>query len=165
MGPKPKNIDEYMKTLSSDQRAALQRLRRQIRAAAPGVEECISYQIPAFRLRGRMLVAFGGAVSHCAFYPGSIVRAFTKELRTFDTAKGTIRFQPDRPLPATLVRRIVKARIAANAAGSRPQTKRAPRAAARGSRRRPAARSARRRSVPARASRRRRPAAGASRRG
>jgi uncharacterized protein YdhG (YjbR/CyaY superfamily) len=140
MGPKPRNIDEYLAGLSSDQRAALQRLRRQIHAAAPGAEECISYQIPAFRLGGRLLVAFGGAVSHCAFYPGSILRAFTKELRTFDTAIGTIRFQPDRPLPATLVRRIVKARIAANAAG-----------------RRPAARSARRRSVPARASRRRRP--------
>lgn len=145
MGPKPRNIDEYLAGLSSDQRAALQRLRRQIHAAAPGVEECISYQIPAFRLGGRLLVAFGGAVRHCAFYPGSILRAFTKELRTFDTAKGTIRFQPDKPLPATLVRRIVKARIAGNAAASRPQTQRASRAAARASRRRPATKSARRR--------------------
>ena len=118
--PKAENIDEYLVGLSSDQRAALQRLRRQIHAAAPGAEECISYQIPAFRLGGRLLVAFGGAVSHCAFYPGSILRAFTRELRTFDTAIGTIRFQPDKPLPAALVRKVVKARIAQTARRSAP---------------------------------------------
>jgi uncharacterized protein YdhG (YjbR/CyaY superfamily) len=145
MGPKPKTIDEYMRTLSPDKRAALQRLRRDIHAAAPGLEECISYQVPAFRLGGRMLVAFGGAASHCAFYPGSIVGAFRKELVPFDTAKGTIRFQADKPLPASLVRKIVKARIAAYAAGSRPAAKRATR--------HPATRGARHRSAAARASR------------
>ena len=150
MGPKPRNIDDYLARLSEDKRAALQRLRRDIHAAAPGVEECISYQLPAFRLGGRMLVAFGGAVSHCAFYPGSIVGAFKKELRAFDTAKGTIRFQADKPLPGTLVRKIVKARIAANAVGTRPTTKRA---GARASRRRPATKSARRRPAAARAAR------------
>jgi len=68
---KPQTIDEYLAPLSSQKRATLERLRRAIRSAAPKAEECISYQIPAFRLGGRLLVAFGAAANHCAFYPGS----------------------------------------------------------------------------------------------
>jgi uncharacterized protein YdhG (YjbR/CyaY superfamily) len=115
VGPKAKTIDEYLAALSSDKRAALERLRRMIRAAAPKAEECISYQLPAFRLEGRPLVWFGAAANHCAFYPGAVVEACKDELKDFDTSKGTIRFQPDHPLPATLVRKLVKARIAKNA--------------------------------------------------
>ena len=110
------NIDEYLAALSSDKRAALERLRKIIRAAAPRAEECISYQLPAFRLDGRTLVWFGAAANHCAFYPGAIVEAHKRELEDFETRKGTIRFQPDHPLPATLVRKLVKACIARNAA-------------------------------------------------
>lgn len=117
-GPKTKNIDEYLAPLSDDKRGALEKLRKTIRAAAPKAEECISYQLPAFRLNGRMLVAFGATASHCAFYPmsSSTVEAFKDELTDFDTSKGTIRFQPDNPLPAALVRKLVKARIAENRA-------------------------------------------------
>ena len=109
-------IDEYLAPLTSDKRAALRRLRKIIHAAAPRAEECISYQLPAFRLDGRMLVWFGAAANHCAFYPGAIVEAHKRELEDFETRKGTIRFQPDHPLPATLVRKLVKACIARNAA-------------------------------------------------
>src|SRR5262245_4276377 len=111
-------IDAYLATLSRDKRAALERLRKTIRAAAPGAEECISYQLPAFRLDGMALVAFGATAKHCAFFPmsGTTVQAHATELERFDTSKGTIRFQPDDPLPAPLVRRLVKARIAENAA-------------------------------------------------
>ena len=113
---KPQTIDEYLAPLSDDKRAALERLRRDIRAAAPEAEECISYQIPAFRLGGRLLVAFGAATNHCAFYPGALpVEAHKDELKSYDTSKGTIRFQADRPLPATLVRKLVKTRIAERA--------------------------------------------------
>jgi uncharacterized protein YdhG (YjbR/CyaY superfamily) len=105
-------IDAYLAALSADKRAALERLRRTIHAAAPRAEECISYQIPAFRLDGRMLVWFGAGKNHCAFYPGGVVDAFKSELRDFRTSKGTVRFQPDHPLPAALVRKLVKARIA-----------------------------------------------------
>src|SRR5437867_13236045 len=114
--PKPKTIDEYLASLSDDQRAALEKLRKTIRAAAPAAEECISYQLPAFRLDGRLLVAFGAWANHCAFYPGAVVEALKDELRDYDTSKGTIRFLSDNPLPATLVRKLVKARIAKNAA-------------------------------------------------
>jgi uncharacterized protein YdhG (YjbR/CyaY superfamily) len=113
MPVKPRTIDEYLAPLSSEKRAALEKLRRAIRLAAPGAEECISYQIPTFRLGGRMLVSFGAAAKHCAFYPGAHpVEAHEKELGAYDTSKGTIRFQPDRPLPDTLVRKLVKTRIA-----------------------------------------------------
>ena len=113
---KVKTIDEYLARLSDDKRVALQKLRQTIRAAAPRAEECISYQLPAYRLNG-MLVAFGATANHCAFYPMSAatVAAYRDELKEYDTSKGTIRFQPDNPLPAALVRKLVKARIAENA--------------------------------------------------
>jgi uncharacterized protein YdhG (YjbR/CyaY superfamily) len=121
MTRKPKttarNIDEYLAALSNEKRAALEKLRTAIKSAAPKAEECISYQLPAFRLGGKMLVAFGAAANHCAFYPGSgPVETHKNELKAYDTSKGTIRFPADSPLPATLVRKLVKTRIAEHAA-------------------------------------------------
>ena len=115
MAAKPKTIDEYLAALSEDKRAALEKLRKTIRAAAPKAEECISYQLAAFRQNG-MLVAFGATANHCAFYlmSSSTVEAHKDELKDYDTSKGTIRFQADNPLPAALVRKLVKARIAEN---------------------------------------------------
>ena len=110
-------IDEYLAPLAPGQRAALEKLRRDIRAAAPGAEECVSYQIPAFRLGGKLLVAFGAAAKHCAFYPGAHpIEALAADLGAYDTSKGTIRFPEDEPLPASLVRKIVRKRIAEQAA-------------------------------------------------
>ena len=115
MAAKPKTIDEYLAAVSDDKRAALEKLRKTIRAAAPKAEECISYGVPAFRLDGRMLVAFGAAAKHCAFYPGSFpLEAHKDELKDYDTSKGTIRFQADKPLPLAFVRKLVKTRIAEN---------------------------------------------------
>ena len=109
---KTESHDDYLAKVSSDKRTALEKLREQIKAAAPKAEECMSYGIPGFRLNGKLLVSYGAAAKHCAFYPGSIVREFKKELRDYVTGKGTIRFSPDKPLPSALVRKIVKARIA-----------------------------------------------------
>jgi uncharacterized protein YdhG (YjbR/CyaY superfamily) len=112
-----RSIDDYLSTLSSEKRATLEKLRRDIRAAAPGAEECISYQIPSFRLNGKLLVSFGAAKNHCAFYPGAHpLEAHRKELERYDTSKGTLRFPVDRPLPAALVRKLVRTRIAETAA-------------------------------------------------
>ena len=119
MSAKPRTIDEYLAPLSKEKRAALEKLRRAIKSAAPRAEVCISYGIPAFRLGGRLLVAFGAAANHCAFYPGAFpLEAHNDEIksRAYDTSKGTIRFQADSPLPATLVRKLVKTRIAEYAA-------------------------------------------------
>jgi uncharacterized protein YdhG (YjbR/CyaY superfamily) len=110
-----KTIDEYLAGVrDEDHRKALERLRKQIRAAAPRAEEGISYQIPAFRQNG-MLVFFGNASKHCAFYPGSTaIETHKDELKDYELSKGTIRFQPNKPLPAALVRAIVKERLAEN---------------------------------------------------
>lgn len=101
----------YLARLNSEQRAALQKLREDIRAAVPGAEECICYGVPAFRLKGRFLVAMGATSKHCAFYPGSAVQDLGVALKDYDTGKGTVRFPANQPLPATLVRRLVRARI------------------------------------------------------
>ena len=116
MANKPKTIDEYLAALSDDKRAALEKLRKTIRATAPKAEECISYQLAAFRLNGSPLVAMGATANHCAFYlmSGSMVEAYKDELKDYDTSKGTIRFQAERPLPVAIVRKLVKARIAEN---------------------------------------------------
>ena len=116
MSAKPQTIDEYLAPLSADKRAALEKLRRAIKAAAPKAEECISYQVPAFRLNGRMLVWFGAATNHCSFYPGAFpIVAHKDQLEGYETSKGTIRFPAAQPLPDTLVRKLVKARIAERA--------------------------------------------------
>lgn len=116
MKTKSQTFDGYLTALNDDQRAALEQLRKTIKAAAPDAEEYVNYGLPAFRLNGKMLVAIGASAKHCAFYPGSAttVAAHEKELKGFDTSKGTIRFQPEKPLPASLVRKLVKERIAEN---------------------------------------------------
>ena len=126
MKPKPKTIDEYLAPLTSDKRAALERLRKIIRAAVPRAKECISYGLPAFRLDGKSVAWFGAAAKQCAFY--GAVDAHEDELKAYDTSKGTIRFHPDKSLPAALVRRLVRARIAKNAAQRRRAADGAPRA-------------------------------------
>lgn len=104
---------EYLEALGVDQRRALGKLRKDIQLAAPKAEECISYGIPGFRLNGKLLVSYGAAAKHCAFYPGSTLQEFRKETKGYDTSgKGTLRFPADKPLPSALVRKIVKARVA-----------------------------------------------------
>ena len=117
MTGKLKTHDEYLAAVSDDKRAALEELRRTIREAAPGAVECISYGLPAFRLDGKNLVAYGAAAKHCALYPMSaaMVECFGEELKDYSTSKGTIRFQVEDPLPASLVRKLILARIAENA--------------------------------------------------
>jgi uncharacterized protein YdhG (YjbR/CyaY superfamily) len=107
------SIDDYLSKLPADQRAALEILRGQIRAVAPEAAETISYGLPTFKLDGN-LVHFGAAAKHCAFYPGAVVDQFAEQLAGFETSKGTIRFQPDAPLPPTLVREIVEHCVARN---------------------------------------------------
>jgi uncharacterized protein YdhG (YjbR/CyaY superfamily) len=112
-----KNIDEYVANVAPEQRPALDVLRRQIKSAAPGAEECISYGQPAFRKR-RIICGFGATKNHCALYmcSGTTVDAFADDLDAFDLSKGIVRFQPDRPAPASLVEKLVKARLSECAA-------------------------------------------------
>src|SRR5947208_6172455 len=110
---KPRTIDEYLAGVGAHQQIALEKLRKTVRAVAPKAEECISYGIPAFRLNGRSLVFFGAWANHCSFYPGNSVtfKKFRNDLKAFHISKGTIRFSPEKPLPAALVKKLVKARM------------------------------------------------------
>lgn len=121
----PTSIDEYLEGVAPAQRTALEALRRQIHAAAPGAEECISYGQPAFR-KGRVVCGFGATKQHCALYmfSGTVLEAFADDLGDFSVSKGTVRFQPDRPIPAALVKRLVKARLGEHAARSTPAKRR-----------------------------------------
>ena len=111
------DVDAYLRKVPPAARAALTKLRRAIKAAAPGADEAISYAMPAYKLNGP-LVYFAAFTSHCSFFPGSksIVKRFGRELSPFHATGGTIRFSPDRPLPASLVQRIVRARVKENEA-------------------------------------------------
>jgi uncharacterized protein YdhG (YjbR/CyaY superfamily) len=111
---KPQTIDEYLATAKPDQRRTLAKLRKTIHAVAPKVEECISYEIPAFRLNGRSLVYFGAWANHCSFYSGSstTLKKFRNDLKSFQITKGTIRFSPANPM--AVVKKLVKARMVEN---------------------------------------------------
>ncbi len=116
----PKSVDEYLANVPAEMRAALQKLRKTIREAAPEAEEVISYQMPAFRHHG-MLVYYAAFKDHCSFFPGSLSvrQEFAEELKPFAAGKGTVHFTPQRPLPTELVKRIVKARVAENEASAK----------------------------------------------
>jgi uncharacterized protein YdhG (YjbR/CyaY superfamily) len=109
-----REVDEFLACLSESDRNVLQELREAIRAVTPEATERIGYAVPAFYYKGRPLVSYGAGKSHCAFYVQSpaVIDAHRDDLEGFDTAKGTIRFQTDRPLPAELVEKLVRARMA-----------------------------------------------------
>jgi uncharacterized protein YdhG (YjbR/CyaY superfamily) len=111
---KAKTVDEYLAAVPEPARGTLMKVRATIRSAVPeGTVETISYGIPTFEYNGA-LVGFGAFPDHCSFFPmsGSIVERFGDELKSYRTSKGTIRFAIDKPLPAALVKKIVKARLA-----------------------------------------------------
>ncbi len=109
-----RSIEDYISAFPDDTRRILDEMRATIRAAAPGAEEKISYQMPAFYLQGH-LVYFAAFKKHIGFYPTSRgVEAFKRELAPYDVSKGTIRFPLDRPLPLKLITKIVKFRVAEN---------------------------------------------------
>lgn len=107
------SVDAYLARVPPAQRAALQRLRAQIHAAAPGATERIAYGIPTFALDGRNLVHMAAFRAHLSFFPGraGVTAAMARKLAGHTTAKGTIRFTPERPLPAGVVREIVRLRV------------------------------------------------------
>jgi uncharacterized protein YdhG (YjbR/CyaY superfamily) len=109
-------IDAYLACVPEQQRRTLEKLRKTIRSAAPDAVETISYMIPAFKLNG-MLVGFGAFKKHNSFFVMSsklMAGELAADLEGYDTSKGGIRFPIDKPLPAALVRKIVKLRIGEN---------------------------------------------------
>ena len=111
-----KTVDDYVARVPAEARATLEKLRQTIRAAAPQAVEVISYQMPMFKHYG-MVVGFAAFKDHCSIFPGAaVMEAHQEELKRYDTSRGTIRFAASRPLPATLVKKLVKARIKENEA-------------------------------------------------
>jgi uncharacterized protein YdhG (YjbR/CyaY superfamily) len=112
----PKDVDEYLAGVPEPARSTLQKLRMAIRAMVPAeATEAISYRMPAFRYKGT-LVIYGAFSNHCSLFPmdASLIVKFKKDLKGHITAKGTIQFPLDKPLPAALLKKLIKARIARN---------------------------------------------------
>jgi uncharacterized protein YdhG (YjbR/CyaY superfamily) len=114
MTRKPATIDAYLARVKGEKRAALDGLRKTIRAVVPRAEECISYTIPAFRLDGKIVAGFAATAQGCSYFPfsGSTLRTLADELEDYDQTKSSLHFDPARRLPVTLVRKLIKARIA-----------------------------------------------------
>ena len=116
---KAATVGEYLRAVPPKQRAALEKMRKAIHAAAPGSVELISYGIPAFKYQGRTLVYIAAFKQHNSFFPASkgLVAAHRRELANYYTSgKGTLRFEAEKPLPAALVKKLVKWRIKENEA-------------------------------------------------
>ena len=111
---RPATIDTYLSAVKDPQRAALQKLRRTIREIVPEAEECISYSIPAFRLGGRIVAGFAATAGGCSYYPfsGSTLRTLAGDLGGYTRTKSSLHFDPVKGLPRTLVRKLIRARLA-----------------------------------------------------
>ena len=109
-------VEEYLAAVPEPSRTALETLRLTIREIVPDATEAISYQVPTFKYQGRPLVAYGATETGCTFYVMStnVFNAFKERVKEFKTGKGSIRFQPDKLIPAEIVQNIVKARISEN---------------------------------------------------
>jgi uncharacterized protein YdhG (YjbR/CyaY superfamily) len=110
---KPNTVEEYLAALPDDARATLEKVCEAIRAAVPTASERISYGMPGFSHHGRYLVYHAAFKDHCSFFPASsgVMEGSAEELERYDVSKGTIRFPIGKPLPATLVKKLVKARV------------------------------------------------------
>ena len=116
----PKTVDEYIAAVPKPARETLNKMRATIRSTVPSAAtETISYGIPAFRHNG-VLVWFAAFSDHCSLFPtASVIDAFKNDLKGYSTSKGTIHFPTDKPLPTTLIKKLVKARVAQNEAKKR----------------------------------------------
>ena len=111
MEAKPRNVTEYINTAPKEARKKLREMRACLRRAAPGAKESLKWGMPSFS-SARILFSFAGYRHHIGFYPTpSAVKAFAGDLANFKTAKGSIQFPLNKPLPSALIRRIASFRI------------------------------------------------------
>jgi len=129
MRAKPTTIDEYLAGVDASQRAVLEKLRTTIHAIVPGAEECISYSMPAFRVDGRVVAGFQATSKGCSYYPfsGSTLATLEAELTGYGQTKSALHFDSKHPLPKTLVRKLLAARLAENQRAGKTRATAAPR--------------------------------------
>lgn len=112
--PIPKTVEEYLAAVPEPQRSTLEKVRAVIQSELPeGATEVISYRIPAVKYKG-MLVGYAAFAEHCSLFgmSGTLLGPFKEELKKYSTSKGTIRFPVDKPLPAALIKKLVKHAVA-----------------------------------------------------
>ena len=110
-----RDVDDYLSRLPDEPRAALEKLRQTIKSFVPDATEVISYQIPTFKYQDRMLISYAAFKEHCSFFPGAApIEAHRDELKSYQISKGTIQFPASKPLPAALVKKLVKTRLEEN---------------------------------------------------
>ncbi len=129
MARKPTTIDEYLVTVAAERRKALEQLRRTIRSIVPKAQECISYSMPAFRVDGRVIAGFRATTKGCSYFPfsGRTLSTLAERLGGYDQTKSALHFEPEEPLPAALVRALIRTRLAETKApgpGKRSRTRR-----------------------------------------
>jgi uncharacterized protein YdhG (YjbR/CyaY superfamily) len=114
MRDKPETIDAYLATLRRDRRGPLESLRRAVRRVVPAAEECISYGIPAFRVEGGIVAGFAATKDGYSYYPfsGQTLAELASEVGEFQGTKSSLHFWAERPLPVTLLRKLLRARLA-----------------------------------------------------
>lgn len=108
-----RGIDEYLAALDEPKRATLQKLREAILGVVPDAEECISYGMPAFRQEGKVIAGFAAFKNHLAYLPhsGSVLRVLSDDLAGYESTPGSLHFPIDKPLPKSLVKKLVAARL------------------------------------------------------
>jgi uncharacterized protein YdhG (YjbR/CyaY superfamily) len=111
---KPLTIDDYLKGVPEDRRQALEDLRAKIRSVVPNAQECISYRMPAFRLGGAVVAGFLATAKGCSYFPfsGSTLKTLARDINRYESTKSSLHFSADKPLPITLVRKLLRTRIA-----------------------------------------------------
>lgn len=139
MRTKPKTVDDYLRSVSPDRRATLEKLRGTIRTILPRVEECISYSMPAFRLDGYVVAGFLATKTGCSYFPfsGTTLATLAEDLSGYDQTKSALHFDAKRPLSSALVRKLLKARVAETMARVAKKARRSSQAAVAAVRRKP----------------------------
>jgi len=109
-----KEVNAILAAAPKEHRAAIQRIREAVQATIPEAEEAISYGLPAFKYKGQPLAGYASYKDHCSYFPmsGKLTTKFKKEFKDFRTSKGGIHFQPDRPIPSAVLKKLILARKA-----------------------------------------------------
>jgi uncharacterized protein YdhG (YjbR/CyaY superfamily) len=106
-------VDAYLASVEEPKRSTLAQLRRTILAIVPEAEECISYQVPAFRVSGKVIAGFAAFKNHLSYLPfsGSVLDQLSEELAGYERTLSALHFPVDRPLPESLVKKLIEIRL------------------------------------------------------